>query len=102
MNFEQILDNVVQLPLNVDLELAAQAESVQTYRTAQVAEHRLDDPEAPTVLMPAFRGVDLPFHFMGIGFRCVLRPALEEVDLPGGRLFGASQALPTLRAGHTG
>lgn len=49
--------DIVQLPLNVDLQFSPQAEPIQSKDAEHVSEHGLDDSQFSTVLMPTFLGL---------------------------------------------
>ena len=54
-----------ELPLPIDLGLAAQRESVQSLVVADVAEHRFDRREASAEQLATLIAVDLALHARG-------------------------------------
>jgi hypothetical protein len=70
--FRQIMRDTVRLPLDIDLHPAAQAEPLQANLVTDVGKHRFHDPQAPAVLLPSLRHVDLLLHLRSIGLlRCL-------------------------------
>ncbi len=57
-------------------------EATESVGTADVREHRLHDPEAPTVTVPSKIAVDLTLHLRRVGFRFAFGSANEERHLP--------------------
>ena len=51
------MDQREQLPLSVDLALAAQREAIEPLVVAQVREHRFDGGKAATVLLTVFNNI---------------------------------------------
>jgi len=69
MDFRDIVDQGHQSPLAVDLVSTAQTEAFEPERRGDVAEDRLDNPQAMTVGVAAARAIDLSSHpLRGVGF----------------------------------
>ena len=60
------MDEAIQLPLTLHLLFAPQAEAIQTFVTANVAEHGLNHGHAMTVNRFALLAIDSVFHPVGI------------------------------------
>lgn len=86
-----------KLPLRIDLTPRSQREALQSMRM-QVAEHRLDDPQAPAVEQSPCAAVDSVLHCRRIRMRVMGFPAVEERDLPIRAGIGLAHALGLDRA----
>ena len=90
MNLGQVVQHRHQLPLTINLIPSSQAEPSQADILPQVAEDRLDDPQALTVDVASVGGVDLLFHANERIVICLGEDLLHDIDLPGAFLFRAA------------
>lgn len=98
-NLLDVVHQGEELPLGIDLALAAQREPPHPL-VLEVGEHRLDDGDALVISVAPQRGVELAFHLLDRAFFPGLGLADEERDLLGvgglgGRQASASQGTGT-------
>ena len=67
VDFQQIMHDAVQFPLNVHLGPATQTKPLQPPVVRDITKHRLGYCQATAVLPSPFLRIDLHFHFGGIG-----------------------------------
>jgi len=61
-----VMNKAEELPLCIDLLLAAQREAIEPLVVSDVSEHRLDGGKPSPVQGLTFRAVDRPFHEIGV------------------------------------
>lgn len=85
-----IVHQAVQLPLRIHFASAAKRKSIQSLGAADVAEHRLDEAQAPTVLVSTDLAVDLALHLVEIFFWLPRHEPAKEHNLSIGRAIGVT------------
>ena len=61
-----VVDEAEELPLRIDLLLAAEREAIEPLVVSDVPEHGFDGRETSPVQGPAFRTIDSLFHEIGV------------------------------------
>ena len=98
--FLDVMNKAEELPLRIDLLLAAQREPIQPLVVSDVAEHRFHGGETPAIQHASALRIDGLLHEVRVARLAVRRFFTEEADLPGLCRFRLSQTLITLRTGQ--
>ena len=93
-----VVHQAVHRPLSIHLASTSKRESTESLGIANIAEPRLDEAEASTVLVSTDVAVDLALHLVERLLWLPRHKPAEEYDLSIGRTIGMTQALQTQRA----
>ena len=95
-----VVDQTEELPLRIDLLLAAQREPIEPLVVSDVAEHGFYGGEAPAIEHASALRIDGLLHEVRVARLAARLLFTEEADLPGLCRFRLSQTLITLRTGQ--